>query len=174
MDLAMSQNFYSPQPETGNVDGGLGMALRGLGDGSFEPLRVDQSGLLLPGDAKALSLTDLNGDSRPDLVATVNSSTPKIFLNRTTAGRPLIVRLSGSKGNPRGVGSFVSVKLKSGKTLVGEVHSASSYLTGSSTDLFFSVPPSDEAVSLAVRSPLGKTIEKELTASSGVIAVSLN
>ena len=174
MDLAVSQNFYSPQPETGNVDGGLGMVLKGLGDGNFQPLRVDQSGLLLPGDAKALALADLNGDTRPDLVATVNSSSPKIFLNQTTAGRPLIVRLSGSKGNPRGVGSHVSVKLKSGKTLVGEVHAGSSYLTGSSVDLYFSVPAGDEAVVVAVRSPLGKTTEKKLTASTGVIAVSLN
>lgn len=174
MDLAMAQNFYSPQAETGNVDGGLGMILRGMGNGEFTPLRVDQSGFLLPGDAKALALTDVNGDARPDLVATVNSSTPKLFVNQINSGRPLVVRLKGSKGNPQGVGSLVSVKLKSGKTLVGEVHAGASYLTGSSTDLFFSIPAGDEVVSLATRSPLGKVIEKALTSSTGVISVDLN
>jgi len=174
MDLVMAHNFYSPQPETGNVDGGLGMVLRGLGDGTFQPLRVDQSGFLLPGDAKALALTDLDGDTRPDLVATVNSSSPKIFLNRMVKGDSLIIRLKGPNGNPRGVGSRVSLKLKSGKTLVGEVYSGSSYLTASSTDLFFSIPEGDEAVSLVVRSPLGKIIEQKLTASTGVVVITLN
>ncbi len=173
MDLALAQNFYSPQPETGNIDGGLGLILRGEGDGSFQPLRVDQSGFLLPGDAKALALTDVNADSRPDLVATVNSSVPKIFLNQAAEGRSLVVRLSGPKGNPRGVGSLVSVKLKSGKTLIGEVCVGSSYLTSASTDLFFAVPAGDEALALAVRSPTGKVLEKELTASNGLVSVAL-
>ncbi len=173
LDLALSQNFYSPQAETGNVDGGLGMVLRGRGDGTFDTLRVDQSGLLLPGDAKALALTDLNGDTRPDLVATVNSSTPKVFLNRTTAGRTLVVRLVGPHGNLRGVGSRVSVKLKSGKTLVGEVHAGSSYLTGSSADLFFSIPEGDETLSLTTRSPSGETFPQALKNASGLVQVKL-
>ncbi|MFP6900890.1 MAG: VCBS repeat-containing protein, partial [Opitutales bacterium] len=173
VDLAMAQNFYSPQPETGNLDGGLGMVLKGLGDGSFETLRIDQSGFLLPGDAKALAQTDLNGDARPDLVATVNSSIPRIFINQVSTGRWLVVRLKGREGNLRGIGSRVSLKLKSGRTLLGEVHSGSSYLTGSSTDLFFAVPAGDQAVAVTIRSPLGNMIEKELTSSTGVVAISL-
>jgi hypothetical protein len=173
MDLAMAHNFYSPQPETGNVDGGLGLVLQGYGNGHFEPLRVDQSGFLLPGDAKALALTDLNGDARPDLVATRNSSTPKTFLNQVSVGRRLTVRLSGPNGNLQGVGSRVSLHMKSGRTLVGEVHSGSSYLTGSSTDLFFSIPEGNEAVSLTIRSPIGETIRLPLNNPSGTITVKL-
>ena len=106
-------------------------------------------------------------------VATVNSSTPKIFLNQTKAGQSMAVRLIGPKGNLRGVGSRVSVKLKSGATLVGEVHCGSSYLTGSSTDLFFTIPAGDEAVSLLVRSPLARIVEKKLTTSAGLVSVVL-
>jgi enediyne biosynthesis protein E4 len=173
MDLAMAHNFYSTQPETGNLDGGLGMVLRGLGNGSFEPLRADRSGFILPGDAKALALTDVDGDARPDLIATVNSSAPRIFINKASTGRSLAIRLNGPKGNLRGVGSRVSLHLKSGRIVVGEVHSGASYLTGSSTDLFFSISESDEIVSLIVRSPTGETTRHLIKNSSGRIIVKL-
>ena len=173
VDLAMAQNFYSPQPETGNFDGGVGMVLRGLGNGNFKPMRADKSGFVLPGDAKALALTDVNGDTRPDLVSTVNSSTPRVFLNQTSSGKGLVIRLKGPKGNLRGVGSRVTLRLKSGRSLVGEVHSGSSYLTGSSTDVCFSIPPSDETVSLVIRKPGGDTMEQSLKGIFGRVEVKL-
>jgi enediyne biosynthesis protein E4 len=173
MDLAMAHNFYSPQPETGNLDGGLGVVLRGSGNGNFQAMRADQSGFILPGDAKALALTDLNGDTRPDLVATVNSSNPKVFINKISSGHGLVIRLNGPKGNLRGVGSRVSLHLKSGRVLLGEVHSGSSYLTGSSADIFFSIPEGDEAISLTVRSPFGKTTRHSIKNRSGTIVIKL-
>ena len=172
-DLAVAHNFYSPQPETGNVDGGLGMVLEGLGNGNFKPMSADQSGFLLPGDAKALALTDLDGDARPDLVATVNSDSPRTFLNQTSKAKGLTIRLQGSPGNMRGIGSRVTLHLKSGRSLVDEVHSGSSYLTGSSPDLFFSIPIGDAASSLTIRSPLGETTKHSLKKPSGTITVKL-
>ena len=165
-DLALAQNFFSPQPETGRIDGGLGLVLRGKGDGTFLPLRLDQSGFLLAGDAKALTLTDLNGDSRPEIVATVNSSVPKVFLNSVTSGKPLAIRLVGPKGNLRGIGSRVTLRLTSGKFQVGEVSSGTSYLTGNSPVLFFAIPEGEEAIEVTVRSPLGKISKHEV--SSGI------
>ncbi|MBL63626.1 MAG: RNA-binding protein [Opitutae bacterium] len=172
-DLAVAHNFYSPQPETGNFDGGLGMMLKGLGNGNFKPMSADQSGFLLPGDAKALALTDLDGDARPDLVATVNSDSPRTFLNQTSKAKGLAIRLQGSPGNMRGIGSRVTLHLKSGRTLVGEVHSGSSYLTGSSTAIFFSIPEEDEAGSLTIRSPIGQTTRHPLKKLTGTITVKL-
>jgi hypothetical protein len=61
LDLLLAQNFYSPQPETGRMDGGLGLMLRGRGDGSFAPLWPDESGLVVVGDAKALVVVDFTG-----------------------------------------------------------------------------------------------------------------
>ena len=71
------------------------------------------------------------------------------------------------------MGSRVTLRLKSNMTLFDEVHSGSSYLTGSSTDLFFSVPEGDEAVSLTVRSPLGETTRHPLKKLTGTISVKL-
>ena len=53
-DLVLAQNFFSPQPETGDMDGGLSLVLLGAGDGTFRPLWPGESGLIVPGDAKAL------------------------------------------------------------------------------------------------------------------------
>jgi len=173
-DLALAQNFFSPQPETGRIDGGLGLVLRGKGDGTFLPLRLDQSGFLLPSDAKALAFTDLNGDARPEIIATVNSSSPKVFLNKVTSGKPLVVRLIGSKGNLRGIGSRVTLHLKSGKSLVGEMASGSSYLTGGSPALFLAIPEGEEATGVTIRSPLGKVSKHEVPSGASQLALQLD
>ena len=173
-DLALAQNFFSPQPETGRIDGGLGQVLLGKGDGTFKPLRLDQSGFLLPGDAKALALTDLNGDARPEVVATVNSSSPKVFLNRVASGKPLAVRLTGPKGNLRGIGSRVTLHLKSGKSLVGEISSGSSYLTGGPPVLFLAIPEGEVAIGITVRSPLGKVSRHEVPSGVSELALQLD
>ena len=71
-DLYLVQNFFGPQVETGRMDGGIGVLLLGQGDGSFVPVPADQSGLVVPGDAKALAVTDINGDSQPDMLVARN------------------------------------------------------------------------------------------------------
>src|SRR6185369_8744905 len=54
LDLCLAQNFLGPQPETGRMDGGLSLLLRGNGDGSFTPVWPNESSLVVPGDAKGL------------------------------------------------------------------------------------------------------------------------
>ena len=111
--------------------------------------------------------------ARPDLVATVNSSTPKVFRNRVTTGKPLAIRLNCPKGNLRGIGSRVTLYLKSGKIRVAEVHSGSSYLTGSSPNVFLAIAKGDEAETITVRSPAGKLVRQEVRKTSGVVLVNL-
>jgi hypothetical protein len=48
-DLVLVHNFFSPEPETGRSDGGLGLWLRGLGGLRFEPVAGIDSGLLRGG-----------------------------------------------------------------------------------------------------------------------------
>ncbi|MDC0313187.1 VCBS repeat-containing protein, partial [Verrucomicrobiales bacterium] len=81
-DVFVIGNSNSPQRETGNMDGGLSLLLAGDGKGSFEPIWPKQSGLVVPGDAKGVVVTDLNGDQKKDLVVTVNSSGLRAFLAR--------------------------------------------------------------------------------------------
>jgi hypothetical protein len=83
LDVVMAQNFYSPQPETGRMDGGVGLLLLGNGRGKFEPLWPDRSGIVVPGDARKVSIIELDGDGRPDLVFAVQGGAWRAFLNRT-------------------------------------------------------------------------------------------
>jgi hypothetical protein len=80
LDLCAVGNSFSPQPETGHMDGGVGLILRNNGDGSFETISPAESGLVIPGDAKSLSLIDLNLDGHPDLVAGINNGEIMAFL----------------------------------------------------------------------------------------------
>ena len=146
-DLCLAQNFFSPQPETGNVDGGLGLVLRGHGNGDFTPLRVDESGVAIPGDAKALAFVDLNSDSRPDIVATVNNGPVQVFTNRSSGGTPFVVRVMGV----RSVGARVTVQFIKSKPYTAEVYAGSGYLTGNPTDLFLGIPDGDSIKEVQIR-----------------------
>ncbi|MEZ5302191.1 MAG: VCBS repeat-containing protein [Verrucomicrobiales bacterium] len=54
-DCALTQGFNSPQPETGHMDGGFGMFLRGTGNPAhpFAPVEPTESRLIAIGDAGA-------------------------------------------------------------------------------------------------------------------------
>ncbi|NIP97616.1 MAG: VCBS repeat-containing protein [Akkermansiaceae bacterium] len=80
-DLCVVGNSHSPQPETGHMDGGVGLILRNDGKGNFEPIPPSRSGFVVPGDAKALQVTDLNRDGWPDMVVGINNGEVQGFLN---------------------------------------------------------------------------------------------
>ncbi|MEM9018143.1 MAG: FG-GAP-like repeat-containing protein, partial [Verrucomicrobiota bacterium] len=87
LDLVMAQNFYTPQRETGQMDGGLSLYLENAGPGSdpsalFVPSWPSRSGVVVPGDAKSAGFGDFDGDGSPDIVIGVNQSFPRLFLNR--------------------------------------------------------------------------------------------
>jgi hypothetical protein len=82
VDIYLIGNFNSPQRETGNMDGGISLLLKGVGGGKFEPVAPNLSGLVVPGDAKGFAITDLNGDRRPDIVVTINNGEMAAFESR--------------------------------------------------------------------------------------------
>ena len=87
IDLYLIGNSYSPQRETGNMDGGVSLLLKGLGEGKFEPVSPSLSGLVVPGDAKGLAITDLNGDKRADIVVSINDGELMAFESRARSER---------------------------------------------------------------------------------------
>jgi len=137
-DLYLVQNFFSAQAETGHMDGGLSLLLRGNGDGTFTPVWPAESGMVVPGDAMGLAACDLNQDGWPDFVVTQNNDRLLAFRNRGIAGRQcLAVRLQGLAGNPTGVGAKVTVRHADHTTQTAEVYAGSGYLSQSSATLFF-------------------------------------
>ncbi|MFT4641641.1 MAG: hypothetical protein ACI8T1_004984 [Verrucomicrobiales bacterium] len=154
-DLYVVQNFYGPQVETGHMDGGMSLFLRGKGDGSFEAVSPDESGLIVTGDAKGLAITDLNGDARPDFLISRNKDTMVAYENHTKAGKTVMVRLKGPPSNPSGIGARITLKTSDGASQTAEMLGGSGYLSQSTAALSFGLGQDAAPTSISVRWPNG-------------------
>ena len=157
-DLYVVQNAYAPAPATGRFDGGLSQLLCGDGRGHFAPVPPIESGLVVPGDAKALALLDLDGDGWPDFLVSRNGESTLAFHNRGAAGRhSLRVVLQGKPGNPQAVGARVTAEYADGTTETGEVCAGSGYYSQSTAALFFGSTEQRPLRRVRVRWPSGAT-----------------
>ena len=164
-DLFLAQNFNTPQRETGPMDGGLSLLLKGNPSAKsaterFIPMWPRESGIAVPGDAKGAGYGDLNGDLHPDLVVGVNSASPALFLNLAKEKNriPLAIQLKSSKrGNPTAIGAKVTVKISEFLTPSAEVLAGTGYLSQNSAVLFFGIPRElkNNAITVDVRWPDG-------------------
>lgn len=137
-DIFMAQNFYSPQRETGRMAGGVGLWLRGAGDGSFDPVWPAKSGVSISGDAASCVQIDLNADGVPDLLTAINND--KAVAHENTLADPdrlLRVRLRGGTGNPNAVGARVTFTDSVGLAQTHHVTAGSGYLSQSTAMLAF-------------------------------------
>jgi hypothetical protein len=157
-DLFVVQNSYAPAPAIGRFDGGLGQLLRGDGHGHFEPVPPIESGLVVPGDAKALAVIDLGNDGWPGFLVSRNAEATLAFENRGVAGRHSIrVALEGRPGNPHAVGARVTAEYADGATRTGEVCAGSGYYSQSAAALFFGWTDRNPLQRVRVRWPSGAT-----------------
>jgi enediyne biosynthesis protein E4 len=137
-DICAVQNSHAPVPETGRFDGGLGQFLRGNGEGGFFAVPARESGLVVPGDGKALAVLDAEEDGRPDLIATRNNQRALVFRNRASdAGDTFAVTLEGSPQNPHALGARIMAVMTDGTTQVAEIHAGGGYLSQSSATAYF-------------------------------------
>ena len=82
LDVLLSGNDYGVEPVVGRSDALNGLLLKGDGKGGFQPLAIDQSGIYLPGDQKALVKLRGKGD-RYWVAAGQNRGPLRIFERRT-------------------------------------------------------------------------------------------
>jgi enediyne biosynthesis protein E4 len=163
-DLLLVGNSFAPVPETGRFDGAIGWLLRGDGGGGFTPMPPAESGFIVPGDARALAVTDFNQDGWPDAFVTRNNDNPLTFLNHGRAGRNSFgVALCGVPGNPAAIGARLTLQLADGSTQTAEVSAGSGYFSQSSATLFFGYPDSAPPARLRIRWPDGRTTERAFT-----------
>ena len=157
LDLYIVQNFFGPQPETGRMDGGLSLLLRGMGDGRFDPVWPNKSGLVVSGDAKALTAADFDRDGWVDFALTVNDGSMVGFLNSgSDVNRSFSVKLIGKPGNVAAAGARVTVLRSDGINQTAEIYAGSGYLSQSSNTLFFGLGKSASVSEVKVRWPDGK------------------
>lgn len=173
-DLLVVMNSYAPIPAIGRWDSGLGCLLRGDGRGGFAVVPADRSGWVVPGNAKALAIVDLDGDARPDAVVTRNNEPGLAFRNaRSDSNVNVAVRLRGRGGNPDAIGARVSLTLSGETRQLSEVCAGGGYASQSSAAAFFSVPrDAIGGAKLRVRWPSGASTEVAYPSRSGPVTVS--
>jgi len=157
-DIYAVQNSFAPIPSVGRFDGGLSQLLRGDGRGHFAAVPPAESGLVVPGDAKALAVIDLGGDGWPGFLVTRNNSSALAFHNTGSARhRPLRIVLRGAPGNPTAVGARVTVELSDGSLETAEVAAGSGTYSQSTAACFFGYPEGSPPRKILVRWPSGET-----------------
>ena len=157
MDLFAAQNSYAPTPVVGRWDGGLGQLLHGDGTGTFTPVSVAQSRLVVPGDAKAVLALGPNEDGWADIWVSRNNQPSLFFENGgMTGNHPLQVRLTGRGTNPTASGARVMVEYASGRREMQEVRAGSGWMSQSSSSCFFGYSEKDPAATVHVRWPDGR------------------
>ena len=174
IDIFMAQNFFSPQVETGHMDGGLSMWLRGRGEREFEAVGPKESGISIRGDAKGASIVDFNEDSRPDLLVSVNAGVLEAVDNRARSlnkNRFVKVRLKGPAGNPTCVGARVRLHFKDGSAQLAEMQAGGGYLSQSTAALFFGCGETAQPAGLQVYWPDGRESRYKLDQAEGVVTI---
>lgn len=73
LDIILAHNFFSPQRETGRMDGGLSLALKGNGDCTFTPLSHTVSGISISGDTRKVTAIDLDGNGIKEIAFAQNN-----------------------------------------------------------------------------------------------------
>jgi hypothetical protein len=162
-DIYVVQNSYAPAPATGRFDGGLSQLLLGDGGGNFAAVPPAESGLAVPGDAKAVVVLDFDGDGRPDFAVSRNNGATLAYRN---AGRPgghfLRVALRGAAGNPTAVGARITAELADGSIATREVCAGSGYYSQSSAASFFGYREENPIRRIRVRWPSGADTVQEV------------
>jgi len=163
-DLFIAQNFFSPNREVGRLNGGVSLLLAGRGDGSFEPIWPNRSGLLIPGDAKSAVAVDLNSDGWQDLLVAANDDALHAFVHQgQPPARTLRVTLKGRLGNRSAVGARIRLTRQSGLSQDSEVYSGQGYLSQYSTELTFPVTADDPPTDVQIFWPLGQRTRRAVT-----------
>jgi len=173
-DIYAVQNSYAPIPAVGRFDGGLSQLLLGDGRGNFTAAAPADSGLVVPGNAKALAVLDLGGDGWPGFVVTRNNAAALAFRNAGAAGRrPLRIVLRGAPGNPTAVGARITVELADGSAETAEVSAGSSYYSQSAPAAYFGYPAANPPRRVSVRWPDGRTTTQALAGVPATLVLSL-
>lgn len=165
IDLFLTGNNDSREPETGLWRGAPGQFFAGAKDGSFCLQYPKVSGLITPNDNKGLALADLDSNGTPDFVVAENNGRLLAFRHQNESAHYLAVTLKGPNGNPSGIGARALMRLDDGTQRGVEQFGGSGYLSQSTSTLFFSLGSANPQ-ELTVQWPDGKRSRIPLNANS--------
>ena len=113
-DLFLSQNFYGDASDISRDDSGRGLWLRGNGNGTFNAMDSNITGIKIEGEQRGAALGDFNHDGRVDLAVSQNNAATRLYVNQS-AKRGLRVVLDGPPANPDAVGAQMRVLYPGGR-----------------------------------------------------------
>jgi hypothetical protein len=172
-DIYAVQNSYAPIPSVGRFDGGLSQLLLGDGRGGFLAAPPAHSGLVVPGDAKALCLCDWDHSGWPGFLISRNNASLLAFRPQPLPGRnSLLIRLKGPAGNPHAIGARLTLTLKDRSSQTAEIHAGSGYYSQPPPLASFGFPSSNPPAALSVLWPNGSATEHAPPVKSGCVSLS--
>ncbi len=151
-DVAAVQNTDAAAPR---FNGGVGIFLKGRPDGGFDALDPLNSGILVPGNSRALAILSLPGTSRPDLFLTRHGDRSQ-FLANEAAARWIQVTLAGSSGNADAVGARVQLVYERRAATHHEIGLGGGWWTQSAPGLIAAIPAGDSLQAAVVTWPDGQ------------------
>ena len=163
--------MFTREPETGLWRGGIGVILEYGADGAFRVEPPAETGFIVDGDAKGLTLCDLDGDNRPDFVVCQNNGKLLAWKNRSDSQPLLSVHLNGSPGNPDGIGTRIIAYYNDGTIHAAEMTAGNGYLSQSQPIVYFNVAGSPIR-ELEIRWPDGQTTKANPDTKSPSIKIS--
>ncbi len=126
-----------PAPPTA---GGVGQAFQSMVRGRFQTWATHQSGFVIPGNATAIALTDLNGDGAPDFLVARNNAPVAALEKASTSDRWVSIRFHGPLRNVSGTGSRVVIEWAGRRRILTELYSGGGYLAQNPNRIFFRRP----------------------------------
>ncbi|MDA7500144.1 FG-GAP-like repeat-containing protein [bacterium] len=167
-DLFLAQNFFPVQPYATRLDAGRGLWLKGMGDGTFEPVSSKRSGITIYGEQRGAALGDFDQDGRIDLVVTQNGASTKLYRNQVDRLGMRII-LVGNSRNPDAIGASVRVRYGVELGPAKAVVSGGGYWSQDSRVKIF---PRDQASSVLVTWPDGETTDVPLPETGREVKIS--
>ena len=147
------------------------MVLEYGADDVFRVEQASETGFIVDGDAKGLTLCDLDSDNRPDLVVCQNDGRLLAWKNQGD-GEPLFsVRLNGSPGNRNGIGARIIAQYTDGTVRAAEMTAGNGYLSQSQPVVYFNT--ADTPIkALEIRWPDGETTKATPDANAPSLTIS--
>lgn len=82
-DIILAQNFFGTDAESHRLDAGRGLVLLGRGDGTFQALAPNESGLRMPGEGRGIVIGDFDRDGRPDIAIAQQEGPVHLYQNQS-------------------------------------------------------------------------------------------